>query len=66
MNNSVGTIIITITRTDEGNTINKIYKNVSPVERIAIGELMKVEALEELKETKTLNDNTIPLEKEMD
>lgn len=66
MNNSVGTIIITITRTDEGSTINKIYKNVAPVERIAIGELMKVEALEQLKETTTSDDNTIPLEKEMD
>ena len=66
MNNSVGTIIITFTRTDEGSTIKKIYKNVAPVERLAIGELMKVEALEQLKETTTKNDNTISLDKEMD
>lgn len=66
MNEILGTITVIVTRTDEGSKINKIYKNVSLVERIAIGELMKVESLEELKETKTLNYNTIPLEKEMD
>ena len=64
MNNSVGTIIITITRTNEGSTIQKIFKNVAPMERLSIGELMKVEALEDLKVVSTSQSSDIS--KEMD
>jgi hypothetical protein len=65
MENSRGTMIITINRTEEGISISKVFNKVAPHEVVAIGEILKTEALELIK-TQTISSKELTEDKEMD